>query len=266
MKIIVTESQLNYLLEFDLENTYDEGDEPSAKSVEWARKFKTDLGLTNAAAAAMAANIEHESSFLSDKIQNGFGPNTGTLNQSGGGGYSWAQWTFGKRKKAFRNYVKKNFGVDINKTPATDSQAYSFLKYELQNPKNTLYDNEESLKYHNLDLETFKKNKDVGSATEEFVTKYEMAGKPATEKRKKIAKKIYNNLVNGTTPTPVVKTPTVKTPTTNTTNKVYYTVKSGDSLSKIAAQYDSSVTVESIKKLNNLTSDSITPDQVLRIK
>ena len=73
-------------------------------------------------------------------------------------------------------------------------------------------------------------------------------------------------MVNGTTPTPVVKTPTVKTPTTNTTNKVYYTVKSGDSLSKIAAQYDSSVTVESIKKLNNLTSDSITPDQVLRIK
>ncbi len=265
MKIIVTESQLNYLLEFDLENTYDEGDEPSAKSVEWARKFKTDLGLTNAAAAAMAANIEHESSFLSDKIQNGFGPNTGTLNQSGGGGYSWAQWTFGKRKKAFRNYVKKNFGVDINKTPATDSQAYSFLKYELQNPKNTLYDNEESLKYHNLDLETFKKNKDVGSATEEFVTKYEMAGKPATEKRKKIAKKIYNNLVNGTTPTPVVKTPTNKKPTVNS-NKVYYTVKSGDTLSKIAAKYDSSVTVDSIKKLNNLTSDSIRPDQVLRIK
>jgi len=259
MKIIVSESQFKLLVELESEELLDDDNEPSTKSIEWAKKFKTDLGLTNAAAAAIAANIEHESSFLSDKIQNGFGPNTGTLNQSGSGGYSWAQWTFGKRKKAFRNYVKKNFSVDINKVPATDSQAYSFLKYELQNPKNSLYDNEESLKYHNLDLETFKKNKDVGSATEEFVAKYEMAGKPATEKRKKIAKKIYNYLINGNSPKPTVKTNT-------DSNKVYYTVKSGDSLSKIASKYDSSVTVESIKKLNNLKSDVLTVGQVLRIK
>ena len=47
---------------------------------------------------------------------------------------------------------------------------------------------------------------------------------------------------------------------------VFYTVKSGDSLSKIAAKYDKTVTVETIKKLNNLKSDSIKVGQKLKIK
>jgi len=47
---------------------------------------------------------------------------------------------------------------------------------------------------------------------------------------------------------------------------VFYTVKSGDSLSKIAAKYDKTVTVETIKKLNNLKSDSIKIGQKLKIK
>lgn len=251
MKIVITESQYELLLEI-------ESTEASDKAVEWAKKFKTDLGLTNAAAAAMAANIEHESFFKPDKIQSGFGPETGNLSQSKGGGYSWAQWTFGKRKKAFRNYVKNNYGIDINKTPATDDQAYSFLKYELQNPKNTLYDGKESLNYHNLDLETFKKIKDVNTATQEFVTNYEMAGKPMLTTRKALAQNILSRMLSSKTSN------TVKPKTES--NKTYYTVKSGDSLSKIAAQYDSSVTVDTIKNLNNLSSDSITPGQLLRIK
>jgi len=45
-----------------------------------------------------------------------------------------------------------------------------------------------------------------------------------------------------------------------------YTVKSGDTLSKIASKYDESVTSSSIKKLNGLKSDTITPGQKLRIK
>ena len=45
-----------------------------------------------------------------------------------------------------------------------------------------------------------------------------------------------------------------------------YTVKSGDTLSKIAAKYDESVTTSTIKKLNGLKSDTITPGQKLRIK
>jgi len=51
-----------------------------------------------------------------------------------------------------------------------------------------------------------------------------------------------------------------------TLEKEFYTVKPGDSLSKIAAKYDKTVTVETIKKLNNLKSDSIKVGQKLKIK
>ena len=255
MKIIITESQLKYIIEND------DDVEVSADSVSYAKKLRDDLGLTNVTAAAIAANIEHESFFKPDKIQNGYGPDTGTMSQSKGGGYSWAQWTNGKRKKAFRNYVKDKFKVDINVTPATKSQAYSFLKYELNNPTNSLY-NDESLKYHKLDLDTFSKITDLNKATTEFVEKYEMAGEPMTEKRKKIAKAIYNKMTSKTTPSS--KPSSSPTPSSSS---VTYTVKSGDTLTKIAAKYGSDVTVESIKKLNKLKSaDDIKAGQVLKIK
>jgi len=45
-----------------------------------------------------------------------------------------------------------------------------------------------------------------------------------------------------------------------------YTVKPGDSLSKIAAKYDKTVTTDTIKKLNGLKSDKIEVGQKLRIK
>ena len=40
-------------------------------------------------------------------------------------------------------------------------------------------------------------------------------------------------------------------------SKVFYVVKPGDTLSKIASKYDKTVTVETTKKLNNLKSDNI---------
>jgi LysM repeat protein len=46
--------------------------------------------------------------------------------------------------------------------------------------------------------------------------------------------------------------------------QVYYTVKRGDNLSKIAKSQ--SVTIKSIKEFNKLKSDTIYPNQVLRIK
>ena len=49
-------------------------------------------------------------------------------------------------------------------------------------------------------------------------------------------------------------------------SKEFYTVKSGDTLSKIASKYDKSVTVDSLKKLNNLKSDKIEVGQKLKIK
>ena len=51
---------------------------------------------------------------------------------------------------------------------------------------------------------------------------------------------------------------------TNTTaNSATYTIKSGDTLSKIAAQFDSSVS--QLKKLNNLTSDLIFVGQKIKV-
>jgi membrane-bound lytic murein transglycosylase D len=48
--------------------------------------------------------------------------------------------------------------------------------------------------------------------------------------------------------------------------EIYYTVKSGDTLSGIASKYGKSVTVDNLRKLNNLTSDNIKPGQRLKIK
>lgn len=242
MKFIISESQINLINESDVE--------AKQVSVDWAKKFKRDLGLTDAAAAAIAANIEHESGFIPNKIQMGFGPSTGTLSQSKDGGYSWAQWTFGKRKKAFRNYVLKNFGVDINKTPATSEQAYSFMKYELLNPKNNLFDKKESLKYHDLDFNSFKSIKNVDVATETFVSDYEKAGKPMLDKRKKLAKDILNRMKGITSS---------KKPELNV-----HTVVAGDTLSGIAKKYKT--TVDNIKKINKLVSDTIKTGQKLKYK
>ena len=265
MKIIITENQYRLLKESVAPD----------KAVIWAKKFKNDLGLTDEAAAAMAANIEHESGFDSDRIQNGYGPKNGSMSQSGSGGYSWAQWTFGKRKKAFRNFVKKNYDVDINKTAATDDQAYEFLKYELNNPTNNLYNNE-TLKYHTLDFDSFKKSKNVNSATKDFVTYYEGAGKPMLGERLRIATDILTALKGTTTTKPTVKKQPAKDEgvlsaainmiknATNETN--HHTVKSGETLSSIAAKYDKTVTTDSIRKLNGLKTDKLSVGQKIRIK
>jgi LysM repeat protein len=152
----------------------------TADSIAWAKKFKQDLDLTDEAAAAMAANIQHESGFIPDRIQ-GAGVKTGTLSQSGNLGYSWAQWTYGPRKENFREYIKSAFGVDLSKSPAQSKHAYAFLKHEVQD-------------YPGFDFESFKKSRDVDTATADFVSKYEQAGKPMLGARQQIARDILSKL------------------------------------------------------------------------
>ena len=152
----------------------------SPDAIAWAKKFKTDLGLTYEAAAAMAANIQHESGFIASRIQ-GDSFKTGTMADSGGLGYSWAQWTYGARKQNFRDYVLNKFKVDIKKEPATNKFAYDFLKHEI-------------VRYPGFDFNQFKNEKDVNKATADFVTKYEQAGKPMLASRVAIANDILKQI------------------------------------------------------------------------
>lgn len=159
----------------------------TADSISWAKKFKQDLNLTDEAAAAIAANIQHESGFIPDRIQ-GAGVKKGTLSDSGNLGYSWAQWTYGPRKKAFQAFIKTNFGVDISKTPATEEHAYAFLKHEMK-------------QYAGFDFNSFKNSKNVNNATQIFVSKYEQAGKPMLKQRQDIARDILSKLKTNETET-----------------------------------------------------------------
>jgi hypothetical protein len=152
----------------------------TADSISWAKTFQSELGLTAEASAAMAANIQHESGFIPNRLQ-GPGIKTGTMADSGKLGYSWAQWTFGPRKQAFRKFILNKFNIDINKQSATNKHAYAFLKSEIGN-------------YPGFNFDKFKRSTNLESATEYFVTKYEQAGKPMLAKRIEIAREILNKI------------------------------------------------------------------------
>jgi len=214
-------------------------------AVQWAKTFQADLGLTPEAASAMAANIQHESGFIADRLQ-GSGVQRGTLKDAGKLGYSWAQWTHDSRKTKFKDFVKFNFKTDITKTPALSKHAYAFLKYDVQTYK--------ELKF---DFNLFKKSKDIDTATEDFVTKYEGAGKPKLKQRQAIAQEILNKIK------PESKQTAVKQ-TTNINKSVTHIVKSGDTLSELAAKYK--ITVQQLKQINGLTSDNIKIGQKLYVQ
>lgn len=160
----------------------------AAKGAKWANRLVKELGMTKESAAAVAGNIFAESRFMPDRIQ-GHGYKTGTLKNAGSGGYSWAQWTYGARKRKFRDYILKKFKVDLDETPATDIHAYSFLKAEMQDRYMG-----DKVWYHKLsDFNTFKKSKDIAKATTEFMQKYEQ---PKNQSSDAIKKRIgYANLV-----------------------------------------------------------------------
>jgi hypothetical protein len=100
------------------------------KGVAIVNRLMNDLALTKEQAAGVVGNLIKESGLIPDRIQIGFGPATGTISESGNGGYSWAQWTFSGRKQKFIDYAKtQNF--DLTTTPATDEITYGFLIDEM---------------------------------------------------------------------------------------------------------------------------------------
>ena len=226
----------------------------NADSIQWAQQFKRDLGLTDEAAAAMAANIQHESGFMPDRIQ-GAGIKRGTLADSGNLGYSWAQWTFGPRKQSFRNYILKKYNIDINKTPAKASHAYDFLKHEIKN-------------YPGFDFNSFRNSNDVNSATADFVTNYEQAGKPMLAQREQIAQDILTNLKSkqpATNQPEIWKTALNKVTDSAMQSVKQHVVKPGENLSTIASKYK--IPMWKIVSLNpGIDMNKIQPDQKINIR
>lgn len=76
--------------------------------------------------------------------------------------------------------------------------------------------------------------------------------------------KEYNNLSsNNLSIGQILKIPTTNNDNSNSGNQTIYTVKRGDSLWSIASNYG--VSVADLRKANNLTSDTLTIGQVLKI-
>ena len=100
-------------------------------AIYWAKTFQTDLGLTPEAAAAMAANIHHESEFIADRVQ-GTGVQRGTLKDAGNLGYSWAQWTHHTRKTKFINFIKSNFKTSNLKCFVVLVQCSTFFRQNVK--------------------------------------------------------------------------------------------------------------------------------------
>ncbi len=150
-----------------------------------------DLGLTKQQAAGVVGNLQGESGLIPDRIQ-GAGTKTGTIDQSGKGGYGWAQWTFPKLKEDFIASAKA-VGVDLNKTPADMDINYKYLVEFIQSSGKLAIQKD---KYGNIatelgidkcgGLEGFKKTKTVREATVYFMGCYE---RPAVQDEKEIVKR-----------------------------------------------------------------------------
>jgi LysM repeat protein len=95
------------------------------------------------------------------------------------------------------------------------------------------------------------------AAAKEYLNNAEYNSRPGVQNRMDWNQKQFLSIVKDTAAEEPAETQSTKTPKT-------YTVKSGDSLSVIAAKYKT--TVDAIKRANNLKSDVIKPGQKLVIK
>jgi LysM repeat protein len=161
-------------------------------------------------------------------------------------GYGLAQWTYWSRKQNLLNYVKqcKTSIGDLN-------TQLEFLYKELQGYKKV--------------MEVLKNAKSIREASDVILLEFE---RPANQsesvqiKRCQYGEKYYNKFVKA--PTKPLETPTNDNKTEGSTY-ITYTVKSGDTLSKIAKNYNT--TYQEIAKLNNIKNPNIIRvGQVLKIK
>ena len=106
------------------------------KGVAIAKNFKSELGITKQAAAAIAGNFAHESAGFIPGIREGgpFGQNSkpwpkGTV----GRGYGWAQWTNAAPGDRYDKFIQ-SFGGDYSKVP-TNEDNWKFAVQEMKGPE-----------------------------------------------------------------------------------------------------------------------------------
>jgi len=254
------------------------------RGVAVANTLKSKLGLTSFQAAAIAGNFVEESGVRPDARQDMTGKGQylpGPIKIDGRTGYSFGQWTYQARQESLRDFAKAN-GLDITKNPLTTKIATAFVVHELTNEFPSV-------------LKQLKATKNITDATNVILKKYEMPanqGASALNARTENAQQILDKMAKDTAPKKSTTAKTKSAPAktgvaavfdymnrefekanaalakskTNSTKTAttYHTVASGDTLSGIASKYKTKV--DTIKKLNKLTTDKIKPGQKLKIK
>ena len=172
--------------------------------VDTAKELKVKLGLTNIQAAAMAGNLVAESGMIPARIQ-GSGNKTGSQRQSGGLGYSYAQWTYWSRKRALAKYAAENHGITLDDNMTHDA-AIGFLVAELTGPVE--YKDKKTGKLITYDfsgnLSGIKKQKTIDDTSDYIMVKHLRPANQSAEKKQKrrdISKLILNQMTKPTTTT-----------------------------------------------------------------
>ena len=257
------------------------------RGVAVANKLKTKLGLKSFQAAAIVGNFVEESGVRPDAQQDMKGTGNyipGPLKIDGRTGYSFAQWTEKGRQKSLKAYADSR-GIDITAEPLTNAIATDFVIDEFNGA------------FANV-LERLKASKTLSAATNIILKQYEMPynqGASALAARTANAQAILDGMPKDTTKPAakpnqlVAKTnksaaksglqgtldyinqefdknnaAIAKAAKSKITPTTYHTVSSGDTLGKLATKYKT--TIPNLKKLNNLSTDTIKIGQKLKVK
>ena len=142
-------------------------------------QFFVNDGYSKQAVAGMMGNVQHESGFISDKIEQTPGPTNGE-------GYGLIQWSYGRKQRLIEKAKSENRQVnDV-------AFQLEFLKMELDEKTNWLST------WADYPFDTFKKTTDIKYATEAFCWMFERPNVNLAniEGRIKYSKKYYDEFAN----------------------------------------------------------------------
>ena len=206
-------------------------------------KFFKAKGWTLNAIAGMLGNMQAESNIIADVNE-----------RSGGGGYGLVQWT---PKSKLVNWANQN-GLDHR---TVDTQCRR-IQWELENNKQF----SRTKAYPMTFKEYVKSTESAEYLSKVFVYNYERPANKNNPKRQTWAAEWYNKLKQGgdePSPSPSPSPTPTPEPTPEPSVK-YYTVVKGDTLSRIAKRFGT--TVKQLCKWNNISNpDFIRIGQVLRV-